>query len=189
MTLAALRDRFARLPDPVQRLIAVVFVVALYYGMWRPMRTAYIQHWAYPVLEQAARDSPVSVEARGRVVQAFGSERATPLSPLNLKAPAGDKAFLGVVMFALLFPLRPYWMGLWGYNIVVGLIAFWGFRLGVGGADWGFGLAQFVQKTLGEAISLALPPLVYLLHRGGYIRLGRDPDSAAPVEASASSPT
>ncbi|NNF56736.1 MAG: hypothetical protein HKN04_00705, partial [Rhodothermaceae bacterium] len=80
MTLTTLRDRFARLPDPVQRMLAAVFVVALYYGMWRPIRTAYIQHWAAPVLEAAAAQSPVSVEARGRVVQAFGSERATPLT-------------------------------------------------------------------------------------------------------------
>ena len=182
MTLAALRDGFARLPDPVQRVMAVVFVVALYYGMWRPLRTAYIQHWAAPVLEEAAAQSPVTIEARGRVVQAFGSERATPLSPLILKAPAGDKAFLGVVMFALLFPLRPYWIGLWGYNVVIGLLAFWGFRMGAGGADWGFDVSRFAQKTLGEAISLAVPPLVYLLHRGGYIRLGRE-EPPAPVSA------
>lgn len=176
MSLAAFRDRFTLLPRPVQRIAMALLVVGLYYGLWRPIRTIFIDVVAYPMLSEAAADNPITVEKSGRVVEAFNTPRATATSRLIYKAPAGDRAYLGVVLFALLFPLRGYWLALWGYNVLVGLIALWGFNKGVQAVDWGFDVFVFAHRMMAETISLSLPPLFFLLDRSGYVDLSRSPE-------------
>lgn len=167
MRLGRLRTAFAGLPGPVQRLAMLLVVVALYYGLWRPMRVAFVQTWAYPSFAEAAIPG-VRLVPHPTAVEAYAAGRP---DRLIYKSPSGDRTFLGMLAFAFLFPRRPYWAWLWGVNLVLGLVATWFFYLGVGGADWGFAAFSIVQGAFVDTLSLAVPPLLYLLDRSGYVRL------------------
>jgi len=151
-----------------------------YLGVVRPVRDWSASHIAAPVFE--AIDTPrsrrlqlVQMPQRPEAVFALPKgvtdaseiqERVRQPDVAQWVAPAGILFLLPAMFLIAVFPLRPFWVYLLGYHLVVGVVSFGVFALGVAYLDAAFELYRFSRTYLTEAVSLGVPALIWLRARG-----------------------
>ena len=82
------------------------------------------------------------------------------------------------------FPREPYWLYLLGYHLAVGLVSSGVFALGVGYSEAAFDLYRFSRTYLTEAVSLAVPALIWLRARASPAVAGKGEAPASVEEGS-----
>ncbi len=133
------------------RLGLVLALALVHTGVWRPVRNVLIDHVALPFVES---------------LDTHRSERmALGLEPRTLTADDGVEvhryyapAALGYLVVALLlvaaYPRRRCWLWLWLAHLVLGLVTFGTFVLGVGWTEAGFAVTDFGREYLAPALNL-----------------------------------
>lgn len=151
-----------------------------YLSVIRPVRDWSASHIASPVFE--AIDTPRSrslqlVQTPQRPEAIFAlpvevvdvseiQERVRQPDVAQWVAPAGILFLLPAMFLIAVFPLRPFWLYLLGYHLVVGVVSFGVFALGVAYLDAAFEVYRFSRTYLTEAVSLGVPALIWLRARG-----------------------
>ena len=97
-------------------------------------------------------------------------------------APLGALFVVPAMFLAFTFPDRPYWLYLLGYHLAVGAAGAAVFAVGLGWAEPAFKLYTFSRTYLTEAVSLAVPLLLWLAGRGGAAVLEGGPREGGPRE-------
>jgi hypothetical protein len=150
-------------PSLLKRGVFVALLLLAYVYAWRPARAWVTSHIIHPTL--ASLETPraaqyqvtasyLSVDVRA----SSGGGRSVALRPT-----AGLLFVLPAVFLLLLFPNEPYWIYLFGYHLVLGTCMVGAVTIGVGWADWGFAVYQFLIGYILKATSLAAPLLPFLL--------------------------
>ena len=154
-------------------LLFAAYVVAL-----RPARVWSASAVARPAFERI--DTPrarglqiLQTEARPEAVFALPSgmpgaavaERVQQPDVAQWVPPAGILFLLPALFLIAAFPRDPYWLYLLGYHLAVGLVSFGVFALGVAYSEAAFDLYRFSRTYLTEAVSLAVPALIWLRAR------------------------
>ncbi|GAB5534175.1 MAG: hypothetical protein Rubg2KO_04240 [Rubricoccaceae bacterium] len=154
-------------------------MLASYVGAVRPVRDWSAVHIANPVFE--AIDTPRSrtlqlVQTPQRPEAVFAlpldvtdateiQERVRQPDVAQWVAPVGILFLLPAMFLIAAFPLRPFWLYLLAYHLVVGGVSFGVFALGVAYLDAAFELYRFSRTYLTEAVSLGVPALIWLRAR------------------------
>lgn len=154
--------------------VALALVLAAAYGLvLRPARVLATDAIARPVLEridtERARTYEV-VDARGQATSLFvvprqGTVEAREAGRAEWAAPAGVLFILPALFLAFAFPARPYWLYLLGYHLGLGVLALGVFAVGLGWFEPAFALYTFSRTYMTEAVSLAVPLLLWLAGR------------------------
>ncbi len=166
MTASRVRDQVERHP----RLWGLVFGALLlvgYVGAIRPARAWLAADVALPLF--ATVDTP---RARSFDVGRPPTQPTAVLAVLEGEgpdadgaalwtAPAGVLFVLPAMFLALAFPARPYWLSLLAYHLAVGAGALAVVGLGLGWVEGAFALSTFSRTYLTEAVSLAVPLLLW----------------------------
>lgn len=146
----------------LHRTVLAGLLLTAYLYAWTPLRTAWIEHGATPLLN-AATGPHVTVSARPKAhVLAL---RSATGSAASYTAPAGVKFLLPGLFLLVIAPSRPR-LGLF----FAGHLALGGLALGLlaaGGAGFpgGFPLADFVQSYGVDTFGLAVPVLVFAMQQ------------------------
>ncbi len=171
-------------------LLLVVYLVAL-----RPARLWVAEHVAYPLLTQVATpraDTFTLVRLARRPDAVFAVPRASlppgadvdavvrATVPPQWTAPVGVIFLLPAMFLAVAFPTRPYWLYLLAYHVVLGVVAFGVFAVGLGWWPPAFSVYTFARTYLAETVSFAVPLLLALAAWGGSARDGTTPDGSMP---------
>ena len=174
MTLRAVVDARPRLVGlAFAALLFAAYVVAL-----RPARVWSARSVAKPAFEHIdtprARslqilqtdDRPEAVFALPSGMTSLAvSERVQQPDVAQWVPPAGILFLLPALFLIAAFPREPYWLYLLGYHLAVGLVSFGVFALGVAYSEAAFDLYRFSRTYLTEAVSLAVPALIWLRAR------------------------
>ncbi|PSQ83438.1 MAG: hypothetical protein BRD30_12895 [Bacteroidetes bacterium QH_2_63_10] len=161
MTLDARPSRLRRLAPVIAKraLLVGVFVIA-YLVLWRPVRSWVATDVMKPALSQI--DTPrsdrhaISVRGRAVVVQHVDSSERLGV----MKVPMGNFFVLAGMMLIALYPCDPYWLYLAGYQLGLSALMFGMLAIGMGWADWGFAVYQFLEGEFYQGTSLAVPFLL-----------------------------
>lgn len=168
--------------------LAVLLFAGYVFGM-RPARWWAAEHVAHPLLqtistERARSFEVVRIARRPDAVfalprAALGAVPADPPAldaaldafvrtqdPPQWAAPVGVLFLLPGLFLIALFPDRPYWAWLLAYHVVLGVVAFGAFALGLAAWAPAFKLYTFARTYLAETVSLAVPLLLALAARG-----------------------
>lgn len=160
-------------------------LLGAYVGAVRPARLWVAEHAAFPVL--AAIDTPRAETLRiartprrpdavWAVPARLGADAEAAIQGhrdelAEWAAPVGVIFLLPALFLVVAFPTRPYWAYLLAYHVVLGLVSFGVFALGVGWFEPAFALYTFSRTYLAETVSLVVPLLLVLA--GGEVgRLG-----------------
>ena len=153
--------------DPTRWWVRVVLVAALtlvHIGVWRPVRTVLVGHAAYPLVETIAtpRAERVALSLEPRTIRAEADGQV-----YRYYAPAALGYLIVGLVLIVAFPRRRYWLWLWLAHVVLGIVTFAAFVLGVGWTAAGFAAARLGQEYLAPALSLLalIAPLI-AGHRG-----------------------
>ncbi|MDX1531605.1 MAG: hypothetical protein R3362_08775 [Rhodothermales bacterium] len=140
-------------------LAACLFIAHV--GVWRPVRGALVEHVAGPVAVAVASDRAAGIGVvpvpEGRFIQV---ERSGEPSYFWRMPANFEYLFAGLVLVAA-FPRRRYWLDLWLVHVVLGVLAFGAFLVGVGGYDGGFAASEFVRIYAAPAASVAALALAF----------------------------
>jgi hypothetical protein len=105
-----------------------------------------------------ARSAHYSVSTRGRAVAV---QRIDPSERLGvMKVPVGNFFVLAGMLLIALYPRHPYWLYLAGYQLGLSALMFGMLAIGMGWADWGFAVYQFLEGEFYQGTSLAVPFLL-----------------------------
>ena len=165
-----IRVRIERHP----RLWGSVFaalLLAAYVGAIRPARAWLAEDVARPLFASVdtprartfdiarPRTQPTAVAAvpRGEDLNAEGAALWA--------APGGVLFVLPAMFLAFSFPTRPYWLYLLAYHLALGVVALAVFLVGLGWVEGAFALYTFSRTYMTEAVSLAVPLLLWLAGR------------------------
>ena len=186
---ASVRDRWAaavgRHPKrwglALAVLLAVGYVVAL-----RPARLWVARHVAYPLLQQvdtnrsrgyvvtriARRPDAVFAVPRDLLPPRVATDAEADAVvrarvPPQWAAPVGVIFLLPAMFLAALFPSRPYWLWLLVYHVVLGVVSFGVFAVGLAAWAPAFKLYTFARTYMAETVSLVVPLLLALAARAG----------------------
>ncbi|MEO0560092.1 MAG: hypothetical protein AAF170_18140 [Bacteroidota bacterium] len=178
-----MRQRFVAFVEAHPRWMGAALAGLLlvsYLGAVRPVRDWSAAHIAKPVFESI--DTPtsqslqlVTTPQRPEAVFALPVEITEPSEiqdrvrqpdVAQWVAPAGILFLLPAMFLIAAFPLRPFWLYLLGYHVVVGVISFGVFALGIAYVEAAFELYRFSRTYLTEAVSLGVPALIWLRARG-----------------------
>jgi len=155
----------------------IVFAVALgaaYLFVLRPARVAAGDHVALPLFrsihtERSAQydlaQNPLVVGAVYAVPRAEMSEQERAAGTALWSPPAGALFILPAMFLIAAFPDKPYWFYLFAYHVGVGAVATLVFAVGLGWAEPAFALYTFSRTYMTEAVSLAVPLLLWLAGR------------------------
>jgi hypothetical protein len=81
-------------------------------------------------------------------------------------APVGVLFLLPAMFLLVAFPTRPYWLYLLAYHVVLGLVSFGVFVVGLGWFEPAFQLYLFARTYVAETVSLVVPLLLALAAHG-----------------------
>jgi hypothetical protein len=126
-----------------------------------------------------SQSTEVSTVGRGVTVRS-----RTPAGPsLSFRIPAGILFALPGAILLFLYPRQPYWIGLWGYQMILGTLCVGLLAVGIGWTDWAFRAVHILSGPFCMGTSLAAPLLVYGLQaemRDDSSSPETDPMSAQP---------
>ena len=159
-------------------LALAVLLFAAYVVALRPARVWSASSVARPAFERIETPRSrglqiVQTDARPEAVFALPAgmtsgdiaERVQQPDVAQWVPPAGILFLLPGLFLIAAFPREPYWLYLLGYHLVVGLVSFGVFALGVAFSEAAFDLYRFSRTYLTEAVSLAVPALIWLRAR------------------------
>ena len=177
----------ASLPLWVQRVGLVLAIVLVYLVAIRPARVAFTDGVALPLFSEgsAVRSGEITLTPDATVVLAVGDgvdERDGEGEAL-FKTPLGDRPMAGVLALAFLFPRRRWWLVLAGTALAEGVITTVCFAAGTDGVAGAFVGHRVAQAVLNDTLPMAMPALIYLLSRSGYLA---EPAPLAPDVAAES---
>ena len=185
-------------PGARRRLLGVALaglLLAGYAVALRPARLWAAEHVAYPLLQQVRTSradafSLVRLDRRPDAVFAVPRAALPPgadadavvraSEPPQWAAPVGVIFLLPAMFLIGVFPTRPYWAYLLAYHLVLGVVAFGVFALGLGWWPPAFGVYTFARTYLAETVSFVVPLLLALAARGR--TPAGDPDPTRPDE-------
>lgn len=158
-------------------VLALAYVVAV-----RPARVAFLEHVATPLFArgEAVRSGRITLQPDQTVVLATGNgvDARDGEGEALFKTPLGDRPMLGVLALAFLYPGRRWWALLAGTALAEGVITTACFAAGSDGAAGAFVAHRVAQAVLNDTLPLAMPALIFLLDRAGYLA---DSDPAPPA--------
>ncbi len=162
-----------RAPRLVHRLGLVAVLAVVYLIAVRPARVAFLEHVATPLFAQGdeVQAGRITLTPDRTVVMARGDDvdgRVGEGEAL-FKTPLGDRPMLGVLALAFLFPSRRWWLVLAGTALAEGVITTVCFTAGTHGVPGAFVGHRVAQAVLNDTLPLAMPALLYLLGRSGYL--------------------
>ncbi len=151
-------------PVAVRALLVGLFVAG-YVTAWRPARDWLSGHVVAPLLRQV--DTPRAQQytvdgAPDRAVAIRTDGRAGPVA--TFMTPAGALFVMGGALLLLLAPGRLYWLYLGLYQLLLGAGMLGALAVGLGWADGGFVVYDFLRGTVYPGTSLAAPLVAYALH-------------------------
>lgn len=101
--------------------------------------------------------------------RAYGVSVEVSVPPTNqsvaMRTPGGLLLLLPAVLLVAAFPLRPYWIYLWVYHMLIGGVMLLLLCAGLQGAGWGVEAYRFVSGHLYMGTSLAAPLLALWVER------------------------
>ncbi|HEX8299998.1 MAG TPA: hypothetical protein VF594_12620 [Rubricoccaceae bacterium] len=158
----------------VHRLALVGLVVAAYWTAVRPARVLFLEHVAVPLFASGAEvmSGRIRLDADRTVVLASGpgvDERSLADEALY-KTPLGDRPMLGVLVLAMLYPRRRWWLALAATALAEGVVTTACFSAGTHGVAYGFVVHRIAQAVLNDTLPLTVPALLFLLDRAGFLR-------------------
>lgn len=165
------------------RLWGTFFAVGLfafYVLAFRPARMWGAEHVAYPLLasvqtEQSERFDLIRIPSRSDAIYALESEKLGAADPTEYirenggaewAAPVGVLFLLPGMFLLFAFPNKPYWLYLFVYHVVLGVVSFGVFVLGLGWFEPAFQLYLFARTYVAETVSLVVPLLLALAAKG-----------------------
>ena len=133
------------------RLGVAALLVLVHLGIWRPVRDVLIEHAAFPLVEAIStpRAQQIALGLEPRTVVADSGGRVD-----RFYAPAGLAYLITAFMLVLAFPRRLYWLWLWLALLILGMLTFGAFVLGVGWTDAGFAVNDLGYLYLAPAFCL-----------------------------------
>ncbi|MCS3714680.1 hypothetical protein GGP64_002522 [Salinibacter ruber] len=144
-------------------------LVVLYFTAWRPARALYMQHVTHPLLTSIETERGTTFryefEQGALRIGLRSSQYQSGSNPTDYHAPAGRDFLIAAFLPILLFPFRPYWLYLWGFNLAVGALFLALVALGVAWVDWAFLLQGFLEKYVVQALNLGAPLLAWAYER------------------------
>ncbi len=161
MALDASLSRLRRLaPVIATRTFLVGVFVILYLVFWRPVRGWIATDVMEPVLSQidTPRSDRYSVRAGARVVVVQPIESSDRIGVM--KTPTGNFFVLAGMFLIALYPSHPYWLYVAAYQLALSALMLGMLTVGVGWADWGFAVFQFLEGEFYQGTSLAIPFLL-----------------------------
>lgn len=146
----------------IHRAVLVGLVLAAYLYAWTPVRTAWVEHGAAPLLSMTT-DATVTARSQAHTV------RVQPANApgITYRAPAGVKFLLPGLFLLLIAPGRSRLGLFFGGHLLLGAFALLVTMAGARGMPGGFGPAEFVQTYGVDAYSLMVPVLVFARRRFG----------------------
>ncbi len=143
----------------------VGLIVVAYFLLWRPVRVWFAQDVAAPALALVAEgraDLHIErlpgrprVDVRGPAVPINGGE-------LRFWIDGGRIMLLPMMILALLFPRRPYWLYPWPYHVAIIGASFAAVLAGAAGLPGGLRACAFIHGYVMPVTTLAFPLLVLL---------------------------
>lgn len=133
------------------RLGAVFLLALVHIGLWRPVRDVLTEHVVYPMA--TAIDTPradrigLGLEPRAVRAEVDGEVH-------RFHMPAGLSYLAVAAVLVVGWPRRFYWFWLWGGYLVLGVLTYGAFMLGVGWTSVGFSITAFAQVYLVPALGL-----------------------------------
>lgn len=161
MALDASLSRFRRLaPVIATRTFLVAVFVVVYLVVWRPVRGWVATDVMGPALSRidTPRSDRYSVRAGGRVVEVQHIDSSDRVGVM--KTPTGNFFVLAGMLLIALYPGHPYWLYVAAYQLGLGALMLGMLAVGVGWADWGFAVFQFLEGEFYQGTSLAVPFLL-----------------------------
>lgn len=133
------------------RFGAVLLLVLVHIGIWRPARDVLTDAVVYPIAEaiDTSRSRSVDLSKEPRAVRAEADGRV-----YRFHLPAALSYLAVAAVLIAVWPRRLYWLALWGAHLALGAVAYGTFLAGVGWTSTGFAVSEFVQLYLVPAIEI-----------------------------------
>ena len=143
------------------RALAAVAVLVLYVVVLRPLRPAYAELLAAPLVAavEAAPGVVVEVDAGRGAVRVLHEEG---LEGASWSAPPGVLFLIPALVLAAVFPRRPYWAVLLGYHLGLGVAQAGLLALGAAGSGLALAAFAFTRTYLAHGVGLAATVLLVL---------------------------
>ncbi len=168
--MSGVRARVERHPRLWGLVFAALLLVA-YVAAVRPARAWLAAEVALPLFASIdtprARSFDVARPQRQATAVAAAPRGEGPASEgaALWAAPVGVLFVLPALFLVYAFPTRPYWLYLLAYHLVLGAVAGVVFGIGLGWFAPAFSLYTFSRTYMTEAVSLAVPLLLWLAGR------------------------
>lgn len=144
------------------RVLFVGLFLAGYVTAWRPARDWLSGHVVAPLLRQVdtPRAQPYTIDGTPeRIVEIRRPGRSAPVA--TFMTPAGALFVVGGTLLLLLAPWHLYWLYLGLYQLLLGAGMLATLAVGVGWAEGGFVVYDFLRGTVYPGTSLAAPLVAY----------------------------
>ena len=158
----------------LHRAALVALIAAAYWVAVRPARVLFLDRVAVPLFASGGevRSGRIRLDVDRTVVMASGPgvDARSRTDEALYKTPLGDRPMLGVLVLALLYPRRRWWLALAATALVEGVVTTACFSAGTHGVAGGFVAHRVAQAVLNDTLPLTVPALLFLLDRAGYLR-------------------
>jgi len=144
----------------VIRVVLIGLFIGVYATVWRPVRDWASAHVMAPLLKEVDTPRARQYVVRGERARAIEIRPAVGTDPvIGMAAPTGLLFVIGSVFLLALYPARLYWIYLGLYQWLLGGLMLVALAVGVGWADWGFVVFDFLETDIYQGTSLGLPLL------------------------------